>query len=182
MSTLPIGMIIEALVAVLLVVTIGYCWMLNNRLQRLRSDEQTLRATISELMTATEIAERAILGLKTTANDADQTLGNRLQQAELMSRQLTGQVEEGEKIFMRISQIADAARGAQSAQQPAANPMEDAGYRPAPHVAAPPVQAPPQQPEPPRAKSARAQDIRSAAAEATARLERFRRRSEGAVA
>jgi hypothetical protein len=34
MSTLPIGMIIEGLVAVLLLVTIAYCWILNSRLQR----------------------------------------------------------------------------------------------------------------------------------------------------
>ena len=60
MSTLPIGMIIEGLVAVLLLITIGYCWMLNRRLQRLRADEEVLRATISELMTATEIADTTI--------------------------------------------------------------------------------------------------------------------------
>ena len=57
MTSLPLGMLIEALVAVLLLVTIGYCWILNRRLQRLRADEETLRATISELITATEIAE-----------------------------------------------------------------------------------------------------------------------------
>ena len=76
MSTLPIGMIIEGLVAVLLLITIGYCWMLNRRLQRLRADEEVLRATISELMTATEIAERAILGLKNNGSRGGQGSGN----------------------------------------------------------------------------------------------------------
>ncbi|MEP3301507.1 MAG: chemotaxis protein, partial [Roseibium sp.] len=40
MSPLPVGMIIEGLVAVLLLVTIGYCFTLNRRLQRLRADEE----------------------------------------------------------------------------------------------------------------------------------------------
>ena len=54
------GLVIEGLVAVLLIVTIGYCILLNKRLQRLKADEQSLKATIAELITATEIAERAI--------------------------------------------------------------------------------------------------------------------------
>ena len=58
------GMIIDGLVAFLLILTIGYCMMLNSRLKLLKADEQSLRATISELVTATEIAERAIGGLE----------------------------------------------------------------------------------------------------------------------
>jgi hypothetical protein len=181
MSTLPLGMIIEGLVAVLLVITIGYCFTLNRRLQRLRADEEVLRATISELMTATEIAERAILGLKTTAAEADKTLGSRLKQAETMSHTLAEQVGEGEIVFTRISQIAEAARSAA--------PQREAVTRSDPY-AAPPQQyaqqaagygqaAPAVEPE--RRRSSRASDIRSAAAEATARLEQFRKRNGAAA-
>ncbi|WP_299474386.1 DUF6468 domain-containing protein [uncultured Roseibium sp.] len=192
MSTLPIGMIIEGLVAVLLLITIGYCWMLNRRLQRLRADEEVLRATISELMTATEIAERAILGLKTTASEADKVLGTRLKQAETMSGNLAEQVGEGEKIFTRITQIAEAARAASTHQQAAPqgdgyavrSPAEPAAYTQ--HTAAYPAQ--PAQPvpepvthEPERKRASRTADIRSAAAEATARLEQFRRRNGAAA-
>ncbi len=77
-----IGMMIESLVAILLVLTIGYCMMLNRRLKLLKADEQSLRATISELVTATEIAERAIAGLKVTVHECDMGLGERLQRAE----------------------------------------------------------------------------------------------------
>ena len=49
------GMVIESLVAVLLLLTIGYCMLLNKRLLRLKADEQSLKATIGELITATEI-------------------------------------------------------------------------------------------------------------------------------
>jgi len=179
MSTLPIGTIIELLVAVLLLVTIGYCWVLNNRLQRLRADEETLRATISELMTATEIAERAILGLKSTASEADKTLGARMNEAEKMSRELAGQVHEGEKIFSKISQIAEAARGG-NAQRVAASRAPAAAVHQDIHE--PRAAAHEPAPAPAPSRGSRADEIRNAAAEATARLERFRRRSEGAAA
>ena len=42
------GMVIESLVAVLLLLTIGYCMLLNKRLLRLKADEQSLKATIGE--------------------------------------------------------------------------------------------------------------------------------------
>lgn len=196
MTSLPIGLIIEVLVAVLLLITIAYCWILNRRLQRLRADEETLRATISELMTATEIAERAILGLKTTAADADRTLGNRLKEAETMSHALSDQISEGDKVFTRISQIAGAARSAAPHREPvpAADPYgaqpqaapvpHPGGYavpeqriQAQPHV---PVEAPVAEPE--RKRSTRTSDIRSAAAEAAARLEQFRNKRKGAAA
>lgn len=185
MSTLPLGMIIEGLVAVLLLITIGYCWTLNRRLQRLRADEEVLRATISELMTATEIAERAILGLKTTAAEADKTLGSRLKQAETMSNSLAAQLGEGEKVFTKISQIADAARMA-SAHREAPQRSEVHAPQPSlePQYYAPLTEDPvPQAPavEPERRRNSRTSDIRSAAAEATARLEQFRKRNGAAA-
>ena len=72
------GVIIEGLVAILLMVTIGYCSILNNRLKRLKADERVLKATIAELITATEMAERAVAGLRTTARECESTLGERL--------------------------------------------------------------------------------------------------------
>ena len=57
------GFMIESMVAVLLLLTILYCVRLSKQLRLLRADEQSLRATIAELVTATGIAERAIGGL-----------------------------------------------------------------------------------------------------------------------
>ena len=105
-----LGLAIESLVAVLLLLTIGYCILLNSRLKRLRADEFALKATISELITATEIAERAIAGLKLTVRDCDQTLGERLRTAERLSADFTAQIETGEDIVKRLALIALAAR------------------------------------------------------------------------
>jgi len=114
------GIVIESLVAVLLMLTIGYCMLLNSRLKRLKADEHSLKATIGELITATEIAERAIGGLKHTVRDVNENLGNQLTAAAQMSLQLKSQLAEGDNVFRRLSRIAVAARSPSSEPEAAA--------------------------------------------------------------
>ena len=105
-----LGLAIESLVAVLLMLTIGYCMLLNSRLKRLKADESSLKATIGELITATEIAERAIGGLKHTVRDVNENLGSQLATAAQMSLQLKKQLAEGDNVYRRLSKIVLAAR------------------------------------------------------------------------
>jgi hypothetical protein len=105
-----LGFAIESLVALLLMLTIGYCMLLNARLKRLKADENSLKATIGELITATEIAERAIGGLKLTVRDVNENLGNQLTAAGHLSEQLKKQLAEGDNVVRRLSKIASAAR------------------------------------------------------------------------
>src|SRR2546421_11006329 len=105
-----LGIAIESLVALLLMLTIGYCMLLNARLKRLKADEHSLKATIGELITATEIAERAIGGLKHTVRDVNENLGAQLASAEEMAQQLKKQLAEGQGVFRRLSKIVIAAR------------------------------------------------------------------------
>ena len=127
------GLVIESLVAVLLLLTIGYCMLLNRRLKRLRADEQSMRAMIAELITATEIAERAIGGLKLTVRECDENLGSQLTAGAALSAKLAKQVSAGETVLNRLTQIALAARPAPAdapvaveASQPAAAPVHSA--------------------------------------------------------
>ena len=107
-----LGIAIESLVAILLMLTIGYCILLNARLKRLKADEHSLKAVIAELITATEIAERAIGGLKLTVRDVNENLGSQLASAAELSVQLKKQLAEGDAVFRRLSRIAIAARPA----------------------------------------------------------------------
>jgi chromosome segregation ATPase len=127
-----LGLAIESLVAVLLLVTIGYCTLLNTRLKRLKSDEHSLKAVIAELITATEIAERAIGGLKHTVRDVNENLGSQLASATQMSEQLRRQIGEADNVVRRLTKIAIAAR-----PQSEAEPEE----APAPVPAPAPVRA-----------------------------------------
>src|SRR5438128_4783241 len=105
-----LGLLIESLVAVLLLLTISFCIVLNRRLKKLKADEQALKATISELITATEIAERAIAGLKMTVRDCDQNLSERLRAGDVLAGELGRQLESGRHILGQLAQITLAAR------------------------------------------------------------------------
>ena len=112
------GLMIESLVAVLLLLTITFCIVLNGRLKKLKADEQALKGTISELITATEIAERAIAGLKMTVRDCDQNLSDRLRAGDALAGELGRQLEGGRQVLAQLAQITLAARPAQSAPAP----------------------------------------------------------------
>src|SRR5918912_608731 len=127
-----LGMAIETLVAVLLMLTIVYCVLLNKRLTRLKADEHSLKAVIAELITATEIAERAIGGLKLAVRDVNENLGNQMSAATQMSEQLKRQLIESDNVVRRLSKIASAAR-------PASAPAE---AQPAPVATSTPAPAP----------------------------------------
>lgn len=105
-----LGIAIESLVAALLLLTIGYCMLLNKRLKLLKADEHSLKATIAELITATEIAERAIGGLKLTVRDVNENLRNQISSANELSDLLGKQLAEGDNVMRRLSKIVSAAR------------------------------------------------------------------------
>ena len=117
------GLMIESLVAILLLLTIAFCVVLNSRLKKLKADEQALKGTIAELITATEIAERAIAGLKMTVRDCDQSLGERLRAGESLARELGDQLDGGRRILAHLAQITLAAR---APQEPPAPQLSDA--------------------------------------------------------
>ncbi|MDB5502047.1 MAG: chemotaxis protein [Tardiphaga sp.] len=117
-----LGIVIESLVAALLILTIAYCMLLNSRLKRLKADEQSLKATIGELITVTEIAERAIGGLKHTVRDVNENLGSQIAAATALADQLKAQLAESDSVLRRLSRIAVAARPLADAEPAAAAP------------------------------------------------------------
>lgn len=108
------GFAIETMVSILLLLTILYCVRLNRQLRLLKADEQSLRVTISELITATEIAERAVAGLKSTLREGEQTLSERLARSEQISSDIEQKLKVGEELLARLTRIASLARPAEA--------------------------------------------------------------------
>ena len=106
---MTINLIADVLVASLLVATIVTCFILTRRIERLKADEAGMRQTVGALITATDNAERAIAGLKSTLGDCDRTLEERLRTAERYAADLAAQVEAGQAVMERIGQIVSAA-------------------------------------------------------------------------
>jgi low affinity Fe/Cu permease len=99
---------IESLVSILLLLTILYCIRLNEQLKRLKADGTSMQQTIAELITATESAERAIVGLKATVREADETLGERLKAADRYSIEMRRNTTAGAEVLNRLTKIAGA--------------------------------------------------------------------------
>ena len=112
------GFLIESMVAVLLLLTILYCVRLSRQLRLLRADEQSLRATIAELITATEIAERAIGGLKTTMRDSEQNLSAKLAETDRVSLHLDHHLAAGRDLLAKIARITGASKQTELTEAP----------------------------------------------------------------
>jgi hypothetical protein len=106
------GFLVETMVSTLLLLTILYCVRLNKQLRLLKADEQSLRATISELVTATEIADRAIAGLKSTMQQGEQALGTRLERGEQLAAELDLHLTAGNQLLARLARIVAVTRPA----------------------------------------------------------------------
>jgi hypothetical protein len=119
-----LGLGIETMVSILLLLTILYCVRLNKQLRLLKADEQSLRITISELVTATEIAERAIAGLKQTMREGEQVLSARMQRSEELSSAIEQQMKGAEALLAKLTRIASAGRQMEPAA-PAAPSVPD---------------------------------------------------------
>lgn len=112
-----LGIAIEALVAVLLAVTIGYCVLVNHKLVQLRSDQSELKAIVRDLHAATAQAEHAIAGLRESAQTADDSLGHQLDRVRNLDQQLRANIGKGEALLAKLAVIP---RGAQAAAPPQA--------------------------------------------------------------
>jgi hypothetical protein len=110
MFGLPLGIVVETLVAILLATTIGYCVILNQRLKRLHSDRGELRQMVADLVQATGLANTAIQELKSTAQEAETGLASRLDEAEKFGVQLANHISAGQQIMDRVARITTAAR------------------------------------------------------------------------
>ena len=104
------GFLIETMVSVLLLLTILYCVRLNKQLRLLKADENSLRATISELVTATEIADRAIAGLKSMMHQGEQALSEKLERGEVLAAELDLHLSAGNQLLARLVRIAGVTR------------------------------------------------------------------------
>jgi hypothetical protein len=128
----PYSLIVDVLVAVLLVVTIGYAIVLNKRLGRLRRDKAQLEKLAVTFGESTARAEDSILKLKKTA----ELLQERIDKAQSLRDDLAFLIDRGGQaadsledlvrvtretvgVKPRVSRPADA----EPAQRPAPTPM-----------------------------------------------------------
>lgn len=85
----PVGLLLDVMLVLLLVATLGYCLLLSRKLDRFRDGQSELRQVVGELASATVSAERAIKGLKATSDETDARLSDKLRRARALIEELT---------------------------------------------------------------------------------------------
>ena len=95
----------DAVVAVLLITTIGYSVVLNRRLSAVRSDRDKFEDVIRNLGTASQRAEAAVANLRTSADDLGKRLDKKIDEARRLSDDLVYMLERGGTIADRMADL-----------------------------------------------------------------------------
>jgi Domain of unknown function (DUF6468) len=99
---MPIEMILEVMVAVLLVVTVVYCAMLDRRLKALRSGQDGLKAIIQGLDGATRRAQASIGELRAAGEATGLALSAHTTKGRALSDELQIMIEAGNALADRL--------------------------------------------------------------------------------
>lgn len=101
----------DAIVAILLAVTVAYCFQLNRRLTELRADQEALSGLVNELNQATARAQEGVFQLRSVSQEAEDTLRKEVSRARALSDELSLITEAGGNLADRIeSGLTDARR------------------------------------------------------------------------
>ncbi|MGB5093484.1 MAG: DUF6468 domain-containing protein [Parvibaculum sp.] len=100
---LPFDLLLEAIVCVLLLATIGYCAVIDRRLRAMRAGQDGLRILVRDLNTATDRAATAISQLSNANETTGRELGERVARARALADELGLMVEAGNGIADRLA-------------------------------------------------------------------------------
>ncbi len=100
---MPVGLILESLVAVLLVVTIGYCFILNRRLIALRHGQNEMHAVVLTLNQATEKARVSVEQMRRSSLSIAGDLSEKIKGGRAIADELVMIVESGNSLADRLA-------------------------------------------------------------------------------
>lgn len=104
-STLSI--IIELIMALLLVVTISYCFIVNSKLTALRTDQSGIRQVIGELNRSSERAEKAIGEMRRSALHVEGQIAGQMDAARHASEDLRQNLEKSKELRSTLERFSD---------------------------------------------------------------------------
>ena len=104
-------MVVEGLVCVLLIITIGYAVVLNNRLKRLQADRDAMKTIVADLVQATDKANASIVELRSDCDPRPTwPLTSKLDEADRFAVELANHITAGQSVLDRIAKILAVAR------------------------------------------------------------------------
>lgn len=85
---MELPVLLDGAVAVLLLITIGYCVVLYARLNEVRRSNATMKKLIAEFTSATERAQAGLLSIKSTGTELSNALAERIDEARALKGDL----------------------------------------------------------------------------------------------
>jgi len=104
------GLVIDIVICLLLVTTIGYAMSLNRKLNVLRASKRDLEKFFAEFTAATNQAEAGLLTLKQTSGAAGETLARNVNDACRLADEMAFLVKKGNEIADRLEVAIAASR------------------------------------------------------------------------
>jgi len=97
-------LILESLVAILLLVTVVYCYVLNGRLANLRNSQDEMRQLLDDFAVAMAKAETSVGELRQASNEIGADLQERVVEARSLSDELKVMVQSGDDLANRLEE------------------------------------------------------------------------------
>lgn len=125
------NLVLNTLIAVLLCVTIAYCWVLNRRIKILQDSRGELALLLKHFDESTKRASDSIIGLQTASKKIGENVQIRIEKANYALDDLAYMIEKGEQVANKLeaSFAVNRARNRVMAEQPAPAPVAE---KPAP--------------------------------------------------
>jgi hypothetical protein len=151
-------MLINAVIIVLLAITIGYCWLLNRRIKVLQDSRGELAQLLKHFDDSTQRASESIIALQTASRKIGDNIQHRIDKANYLMDDLAFMVEKGNKLANQMEAGFAVGRAQQrvtseqprtAVRQPPANPVmmrDEAVEAPRPVVRAPVEEPQPAEP------------------------------------
>jgi len=110
----------DAIVAILLIATIGYSVVLNRRLSSVRNDRDKFEEVVRDLNAASQRAEAAVTNLRATADDLGRRLDKRIEQGRALADDLAYMIERGGTVADKLAGLIRSGRDGLKPEPPPA--------------------------------------------------------------
>lgn len=93
---------LNLLIAILLIVTIAYCWILNRRIQVLQDSRSELAQLLKHFDESTQRASESIIALQTASKKIGENIQVRIDKANYLLDDLSFMIEKGNKLVNQM--------------------------------------------------------------------------------
>lgn len=142
------GYILEVVIAVLLAVTISYCWKLSRKISALQEGKKELGRFIEDFNSSIKRAEQNINQIREVSTETDKKLVEHIQKARFLANDLSFLMDKGENVAETLEHFINTSRSINKTILSSTKfPTGQSAARPEPKISKPGMMLPPERGE-----------------------------------